>query len=555
MSKYIAIDLDPQGLFVVSGTASGGAAKVDLAVAWSGTEAEGGPPALTAETAQRVGEQLRDRLRAERFSPAPVVVSVPRDRVILKELRYPVVPLPEEPNIVRFQALKELSDAVDDVIIDYIPLTHGAVPGERRSMAVVLRKDLYKAIQVMCEAANLKLVAVTPRPYAVSAGLMQAFRGGIVTPLEAKTDAFAALTLGPAGGEFTVSRGGDITFTRTIPAPVLASDSMLVAEVRRNITMYAGANPGQPVQGLYIAEADGRWAPRLRAALGIPVTAYDPLAGAVPEVPAPLRGRFAGAVGLLAVRSAAELPLNFVTPRQPRAEADPKRKQLLVAGLLAFAVVAVGGIFGWMQLGAADDRIASLAAEKDRKDKEYKESAEIDKKRLDAVNGWTNRRVVWLDELFDMADRFPVAGGFYATNFTGTAIAPDQKTGKQEFQADIALRVAARDPAPVNSLVEAIIKEATDPKPANPKQPATFYASMDKRLIGPDKADPLAKEYSVSAKVNSRTADKFARNPAFSPPDRTKYPPVISKETKAEPVEKEPDATPADPKDTPPVEK
>ena len=38
-------------------------------------------------------------------------------------------------------------------------------------MAVVIRKELFNAIQQMCAAANLRLVAVTPRPYAIAAGL------------------------------------------------------------------------------------------------------------------------------------------------------------------------------------------------------------------------------------------------------------------------------------------------------------------------------------------------------------------------------------------------
>ena len=122
-------------------------------------------------------------------------------------------------------------------------------------MAVVIRKELFAAIQQMCAAANLKLVAVTPRPYAIAAGLTRAFATGAVPPPESKTEAVAALLLGPAGGEFTVARGGEVIFTRDVPGPVATSEPMLLGEVRRNLTMYAGSAPGHPVQGLYVAEA------------------------------------------------------------------------------------------------------------------------------------------------------------------------------------------------------------------------------------------------------------------------------------------------------------
>src|SRR5437868_793581 len=124
------------------------------------------------------------RLKAAGVGSAPVLVALGRDRVVLKELRYPAVPPAEEPNVVRFQALKEISDGADEVVLDYTPLTNGAPEGERRSMAVVVRKDLYNAIQAMCAAANLRLAAVTPKPYAVAAGLYRAFATGATSPPE-----------------------------------------------------------------------------------------------------------------------------------------------------------------------------------------------------------------------------------------------------------------------------------------------------------------------------------------------------------------------------------
>ena len=63
MSKYIAIDLAPEGVFVVAGTARGGQVKVEQALSWTDADGEA-PPLLTADTAKHIGEQLRDRLRA-----------------------------------------------------------------------------------------------------------------------------------------------------------------------------------------------------------------------------------------------------------------------------------------------------------------------------------------------------------------------------------------------------------------------------------------------------------------------------------------------------------
>ena len=44
-----------------------------------------------------------------------------RDRVIVKEVRYPAVPEHEEPAVVRFQAIKEITDPPEEVTIDFTP--------------------------------------------------------------------------------------------------------------------------------------------------------------------------------------------------------------------------------------------------------------------------------------------------------------------------------------------------------------------------------------------------------------------------------------------------
>lgn len=522
MSKYIAIDLAPDGIFVVAGSARAGHVKIEQALSW--TEADGvAPPTLAGDTAKQIGEQLRDKLKAAGVANAPVLISVGRGRVILKELRYPAVPATEEPALVRFQAMKELSDATDEVVLDYAPLSNGATDGERRSMAVVIRKELFAAIQQMCAAANLKLLAATPRPYAIAAGLARAFASGAVPPPESKADAVAALILGPAGGEFTVARGGEVTFTRDVPGPVATSEPMLLGEVRRNLTMYAGSTPGHPVQGLYVAEAAGGWAGRLRAALGLPVHAYDPLSGSAPDVPEPLRGRFAGAAGLLAAKSAGAIPINFAAPRQPVIEKDPKQKQLLIAAVAVAMFLLAVSVYGFLTLSAADSKLTMLQEEKSDLENQVKK-LEPDAKRLDAATKWKSRQVNWLDETFDATDRFREAAAklgpkdkFFASRLDGHALPPDSKTGKQTSQAKLDVKVAASSLAPVNAFFEAM------------KGESKYYTGARITYGLAVQGDSSSKEYTIGvAGVKGRTPDQYTRFPNFVPPNRKYYPPSKS---------------------------
>src|SRR5882672_6182375 len=84
-TRYLAIDLDPEGLLVVSGPTGSGASRVEHAHAWLPGD-EHGPPALTTANAKQLGEELRDRLRAAGVPLGPVLVGIGRDKVILKEL-------------------------------------------------------------------------------------------------------------------------------------------------------------------------------------------------------------------------------------------------------------------------------------------------------------------------------------------------------------------------------------------------------------------------------------------------------------------------------------
>jgi hypothetical protein len=407
-------------LAVVAGDVSGGKAKIRRALAWD-EEMSPNPADATA-----LGKRLRERLNDAKISPAPVLACVGRDRVILKELRYPAVTEAEEPAVVRFQAFKELTDAAEDVVLDYVPNGSGN-GGERRTQVLIARRELVESYKAICHAAGLKLAALTPRPFGAAAAVRRAMAAA--PPLE-DGGAVAFVAIGEGWAEFGVLKGAAILLTRP-----MASGPGLPGEIRRNLTVFGGQVGRPPVHALYIAGATPELRERLGDLIDTPIHSFDVLAGAEsPDLPSEGRGGFAGAAGLLyAQAEAAGLPINFVRPREPKPPVDPRRPLYLFSGVGAAAVVFAAVLGCWAIYTRAAGKLPVVAAQRDELDRqlaELRKDSKLDK----ALDDWDT--VVMPDELWNLTALMDIK----ALRVSSLSAEPLPRTAKARYNARITLK-------------------------------------------------------------------------------------------------------------------
>jgi Tfp pilus assembly PilM family ATPase len=403
----LALDWDHKQLHVVAATLSGANVRIQRAAVWAE------PQSPNPAEAEALGRLLRERLKQAGIAPAPVLACLGRDRVILKEVRYPAVAIAEEPALVRFQAVKELTEPADEVVIDYTPLGAGA-NGERRALVLIARRELLQAYQALCQAAGLKLAALTPRPFGTAACLNRlggdaaasgAFTAVPPPPGGAGTGAVAVVTVAEHWAEFCVLRAGTLVFARA-----LAVGPGLAGEVRRSLIVHAGQAPQHPVTAVYLAgnSEHSELRERLQDLLSLPVHAFDPFARVErPEMPTAGRGGFSGAVGLLyAQADRSGLPINFAKVKQAQQTAAPGRRRLALVAALAAVALLCGVAWCYAQLDAADRELGELAVQNTKLDGELV-PVEEDAKYLKGVGDWVDGGVVWLDEVYELIDRFP----------------------------------------------------------------------------------------------------------------------------------------------------
>jgi Tfp pilus assembly PilM family ATPase len=444
LPRYLALDWDLKNVRLVEANVGGGAVRVVRAVTWPTTQL----PA--ANLAEEQGRWLKDRLKEAGIAPAPLLVALGRDRIILKDIRYPAVSAAEEPAVIRFQAARELTDASDDLIIDYCPMGDPIANGQKRALVVIGRRDLIGAYHTIAKTAGLKLQAITPRSFGLVFCLNRLAGTSVLTPAYSAEEAAAVVSVSENWAEFCIMQNDSLVFSR-----FYSTSDALAGEIRRNLVVYAGQAPQYPLHSVYLAGDHAELMAQLQTTPGVTVHRLDPFAGEErPELPAQDRGAFTGAMGLLhSLAGKIALPVNLAQPRQFKSDKPAANRRLVLAGALV-GVVLLGGIaICWTKLSRADADVAQQMALNEDLDKQLAR-LDDDEKRIKTLSDWENGNIVLLDELVEVSNRFGDAKTTQLTQLT----ASQNDNKKDKYPAKITFKgVTKGDAKAIEDLMAALI--------------------------------------------------------------------------------------------------
>jgi hypothetical protein len=504
MPRYLALDGDTNRIQLLSASVKGDSVRLEKSLVWD----EDQP--ISKANAPAVGERLRAKLREAGIAAAPLLVCLGRDRVIVKDLKIPPVAAHEEPAIVRFQALKELTEGGDETVLDYVPLSAPGV--ERRVQVMAVKKDLIAAYKKLAEAAGLKLAGITPRPFAILAGLQRAIATGQVPPAGPANAAAAILVRGDKWGEFLVVHNGALTIARSLAGPALTNDTALLGEIRRNLAVHANQHPEFPVRALYLAEPDtpGGLRERMQDSLAIPVHAYEPAVGVpVPDGPP---GGLAGPAGLFAVRASAAATINFLQPRQPKPPKDSFKRVLALTAVAAFLFLAALFAFATIRISSKKKQIAKVQANLSDNKKQVR-GLEQDARGIKAIEEWSATDINWLDEIYDATAR--MGGNSKSVRIRSlTATIHDDRSGRNKHAASMTLvGMTKRDAVPVDTFLSAFVHE--------PEWYSVGPKLTKNNVVAESQEFPV--EFTTKIDLEKRTADKYTRTfRADVPPKRSR---------------------------------
>jgi len=427
------------------------------------------PSEVRMDQAESLGAFIRESVREARVGAKRVVLTIPREQVVLNTLALPPTPAEELAAIVGFQIPKELPFPTEQATLDF------AICGEHDPraacnvlVAAVRNEDLSFYLKV-AEAAQLSLERIGLRPYSN------------LLAVEATSPQLAKQTLllvevGPHLTEIDIVRSGELRFSRaaTVALPIYGEGSIeavrdsrisslavterepdeaarhavaeLMVEIVRSFEAYRATDPSISLDHIVVCGASGleaQLAQALGARFATRAELYSPdrALDLTPQRARELRG-FSAALGLALAHGRKGLGyIDFLHPKKPVSRKAQQMRKLPVAVATALLFIGAGFSFHWRFIRPKQQEVERLADLRDEMKKEA-ESVKAFKEQVEALEGWIESEQHWPEVLTTLTEVFPTEREAYVLRMDFESV-PRPKANLRDSRVGMRFRTAS----------------------------------------------------------------------------------------------------------------
>lgn len=441
----LAIDWNSQEIRIVEGKASRGSIKINQAVTIPL------PTDLDPSSAEEWGRFIKGSLKEAGFHSKTAVTCLERRSLVLKTVPLDGVADDEVADVVRLQAMRDLTIPLEDMTLDYLRVAPSTATEEPHALLAAVKTELIDFYRKVFQSAGLTLVGLWPG--ALARVRIAAISNVLPTPKEESASLHALLVVVEGDTvELSLLHGDHflMSVSRQISRgePNSTRTQRIQQVVHRLYSSLSSQYPGLRVGTVAcagLANPSDALGEAMRAQIGVEPVLFDPLASLVESpIPGEQRGAFASVVGSLVIASdSAGSRINFLTPKRSVPKQDRRR---LVAIALA-GVLLLGGFQTHRYYTARRDlleaAIKKAKGDEARLKKQLKQFEPV-KAQATLVEGWRQQEVVWLNLLKQFFENVPEAKQLFVTQMnlsrssrSGGSIATVRIEGFADTQATV----------------------------------------------------------------------------------------------------------------------
>ncbi len=403
MARTVVIDWQRDSLMVAVGSRRGAAISIEQVRLL--------PVGETANGTVTASQVLRSAIQEMGLAKADAIVIASRELVEIRTLTVPNVEPEELPDIVRFQAQRQMANVGETWPLDYILLPNDGIEG-KVALAGAISPAHMAEIESAVVGAGLQLSRLLLRPIEIARFAVANDSTGTML-----SDASVVVCLSGHQSDLLLLKSGALVQLRStrLPSEEQSLPGAVVGEIKRSLVAAANQLNGTKLASAHlIASADvaSKVEQPISGAVSCSVRVIDPLV----MLPAGLEGaeelsrtaanRLAAVAGVIGTPNPDKRTLiDFKSPKK-RPPKEVNYTRYVLAAVAAGLLLLAAGSWWYSTTSAMDAELASLRKEiADKKDlgeiavKQIAEFTEV-KKVLDASPSW-------IDELERIALNMP----------------------------------------------------------------------------------------------------------------------------------------------------